>query len=66
MRYREGAKTVRVAVEYLATNGVIVELVSIRAWEAPFEREPLDPERVAARVRDALAFRGLDASIDRT
>jgi hypothetical protein len=66
VRYREGAKSVRVAVEFLATDGVIVELVSIRAWEPPCEREPLDPERIAARVRDALAYRGLDASIDRT
>lgn len=56
----------RVAVEYLATDGVVVELVSIKAWEPPYEREPLERERIAARVRDALAYRGLDASIDKT
>ena len=62
--YREGDKTMRIDVEFLATNGVVLETVSIRSWDPPHGHEPVVRDHIAGRVREALEFSGLKVYVD--
>ena len=62
--YREGGKAMRVGVEFLATNGVVLETVSIRSWDPPHGHEPVSRDRIAGRVKEALEFSGLKVFVD--
>ena len=62
--YREGDRTMRVAGEWLATNGFVLETRLIRSWEPPREHEPVDRDRIAVRVQQALEFSGVEVLVD--
>jgi hypothetical protein len=62
--YREGDKTLRIAAEFLAVDGVVLETVSIRDWEPPHAGEPVARDQIVQRVKDALEFSGLEVYID--
>jgi hypothetical protein len=62
--YREGDKAMRIDVEFLATNGVVLETVSIQSWDPPHGHEPVLRDRIAGRVKEALEFSGLKVHVD--
>jgi hypothetical protein len=60
VRYREGERSMRVPGEWLATDGFWLDEESIGAWDPPHQHEPVLRDRLVMRVRDALAFRGIE------
>jgi hypothetical protein len=60
MRYREGGRSVLIDSEVLAIKGIAIAKKSIRFWEPPHEREPINEGEKAAiinNIREALAFK---------
>jgi hypothetical protein len=64
--YREGDRITRVAGEWLATDGFVLETQLLGAWQPPHEHEPVLRERLVARVKAALEFTGIEVTVDTT
>jgi hypothetical protein len=66
IRYQEGPRTMHVYTEFCLPTGIAIWSKSVKAWQAPYEREVLsqaDVERILRNICAVVDFTGQPASV---